>query len=226
MRRVVVPPSKVPLLAPPLIVVLLLLWSTTTEVQGDAFLPATPRPAFAPSSRVTLSPSYLDSSLVFTLRGGATVVADDSEDEEEEEEDESEDELVDELLEEAEDSEDDEEEEEEESFDATLAAAALKSTQKTKSKARTNKATEIKETMSAKLSTKKKQKKKSLLEILRVPYILRACLNPATVLTMTKHYWASFFNLEYPPKVWSIGRLSELSFFLKSIVCLVFAIVV
>lgn len=172
-----------------LLLAALLLCSLVLSVRSDTFMATAPRVAFAPRQQAVAArqPWTLQ-----TLRGGATLVADDEEedlDEEEEEEEASEDELVD----------SDDEEEEEDEFDASLAAAAVKSTQKTKSKTQSTKTSTVKQTMSAKLVQPKKKKKGSLFKA--VPYILRACLNPFTVMSMTKHFWVSLFNLEYPPKV-------------------------
>mmetsp|Transcript_22774 Transcript_22774/g.37721 ORF Transcript_22774/g.37721 Transcript_22774/m.37721 type:complete len:227 (-) Transcript_22774:282-962(-) len=122
------------------------------------------------------------------------------------------DELIEELLEEqdsdGEDT-DDEEEEEEEKVDPKLTKAAIKST----SKAKTKKTTAAKKKVSAKLKStpskaaplkatpvsksKPKKKGKSLMQVLKVPYILRACMNPFTVFAMTKAYFASLFNFNY-----------------------------
>ena len=32
---------------------------------------------------------------------------------------------------------------------------------------------------------------------MKIPYIVRACLNPFTVIAMTKAYWQSLFNIHY-----------------------------
>lgn len=189
------------------VAVVVLLANLAAFVQargGEAFMASTPRVAFAPRQSSTVAASHLSdiatSSFISNIRGGATVVDDDdeeeeSDEEEEEEEEESEDE--DEMV-----NSDDEEEDE---LDATLAAAAVKSTQKAKAKAQATKASAVKSTMSAKLAAtaapKKKKSSSSLLKFFRVPYILRACLNPFTVMSMTKHFWLSLVNLDYPPKV-------------------------
>mmetsp|Transcript_16659 Transcript_16659/g.31189 ORF Transcript_16659/g.31189 Transcript_16659/m.31189 type:complete len:241 (-) Transcript_16659:143-865(-) len=183
-----------------------LLASLAVVARGDAFLTSSPRAAFAKrlsSLQQQLQQAELTVELqhrLVSMRGGATVVADDDDDEEEEEEEESEDE-EDEVVElDSDDEEEQEEEEEEESktLDASLAAAALKSTKKAKAKAQLSKSSNVKKTMSSKLATPKK--KGSLLKFFRVPYIIRACLNPFTVMSMSKHYWLSLMNLDYPPK--------------------------
>ena len=158
-----------------LLLAVVTLLGSLTVVAGDAFLVATPRAAFAPRASVVPLSSQ---AWGLSLRGGATLVTEEDSDEEEESENEEE-----------------EEEEEEDEFDASLAAAAVKSTQKAKKKTQSA----VKETVSAKLA--KPKKKESLLKLLRVPYIIRAFLNPVTILSMTKHYWLSLINLEYPPRV-------------------------
>jgi hypothetical protein len=44
---------------------------------------------------------------------------------------------------------------------------------------------------------KPKKKKSSLMTLLRIPYILGACLNPMVMAQMIKGYWVSLFNLNY-----------------------------
>lgn len=110
----------------------------------------------------------------------------DSDDEEEEEEEED-------II--IEDDEDEYDSDEEEKEDIVMVNSAVKATQKTKAK----KTAAVKETVSAKLSVKK-PKKPSLVKRF-VPYIVRACFNPFTVMTMTKAYFASLFNLDYLAEV-------------------------
>ena len=176
----------------------LLLASLAVVARGDAFLTSSPRAAFAKRIRLLSQRQQAELSAelhhdMVSLRGGATVVADEDEDEESEDEDE--------VVELDSDDEEVEEEEEEESkaLVASLAAAALKSTKKTKAKTQLSKSSSVKKTMSSKLSTPKK--KGSLLKFFRVPYIIRACLNPFTVMSMSKHFWLSLVSLDYPPKV-------------------------
>jgi hypothetical protein len=143
--------------------------------------------AFAPRSKTLVQHSTLSAA-----RGGATLF--DNDEEEEESEDESE-----------EEEESDEEEEEREETNAALASSAVKATVKSKAK----KATVAKKAVNVKLSKasaspapkKSNKKKNSLLQILRVPYIIGACLNPVTLFTMAKGYWASLFNLDYLKQV-------------------------
>lgn len=103
-----------------------------------------------------------------TLRGGATV-------EDDEIEFESSDEEVD--------------SEEEEDFDPKLA----KSTQTAASNARTKAA---KAAISEVVSTKKSSGS-TVLKLLSIPYIVKACLSPFTLIKMTQGYFASLFNLNY-----------------------------
>jgi len=137
-------------------------------------------------------------SSFLTLRGGATL-----QDEEEEEE------VVDAIAEAEEDDEEEEsesEDEEEEVLDAKLAAAALKSASKAKAKQTSARVKAVKTAVNTKLSeslpAKKTapKKKLSLAKAFKVPYILRAAMNPFTVFAMTKAYWASLFNLDYLQK--------------------------
>jgi len=45
--------------------------------------------------------------------------------------------------------------------------------------------------------SKTKKRRKSILKMLRVPYIIRASLNPFTVFTMTRLYFASLFDINF-----------------------------
>ncbi|GKY97291.1 hypothetical protein MPSEU_000687500 [Mayamaea pseudoterrestris] len=69
---------------------------------------------------------------------------------------------------------------------AQLAASTLQKQASAKAKA-------SKQAVNAKLATKKKRRRLSL----KVPYILRACLNPITVFKMTIAYWKSLVQLDY-----------------------------
>lgn len=100
-----------------------------------------------------------------------------------------------------EDFEDDSEELEEEE-ESTLTQATKKSLKKKKQQAQK----QIKETVSASLASSamkesKKKKKQTLsktqLSSFKIPYILKALLNPFTVIAMTKGYFASLFNIDY-----------------------------
>jgi len=87
-------------------------------------------------------------------------------------------------------SESESEEEEEE------AATLLKSTVASTAKRQKKQKEETKSTMSAVLQ-KQKKKRKSMFPKIRLPYLLRACLNPFTLFSMTKTYWASLINISY-----------------------------
>ena len=93
-----------------------------------------------------------------------------------------------------EDDENDYESDDEKEEDVVMVESAVKATQKAQAK----KNAEVKKTMSAKLSVRRK--KPGLIERY-VPYIVRACMNPATLVAMTKAYFASLFNLNYLTEV-------------------------
>jgi len=151
--------------------------------------------ALAPRGQISPVPRYMAE-----LRGGATPAVDEEDEEEEESEEEEEEVSMGKLMEF-----DDEEEEEDdgEEFDAALAASAVKASAKTKAKIESSKTSTAKKAVSAKLSSKTPKKKRSngLLKNLRVPYIIRACLNPGTAFAMTRAFWASLFNLDYLKQV-------------------------
>lgn len=95
--------------------------------------------------------------------------------------------------------EEEEDEEEEEEEEATLASSTMKKVAETKAKTTKN----IVQTAlaSTKLTSNKASSVSSIMKKLRIPYIVRACLNPSTFITMTKAYWGSLFNLDYLRKV-------------------------
>jgi len=97
-----------------------------------------------------------------------------------------------------EDDEDDYDSEEDEEEDIAMVKSAVKATQNVKAK----KTAAVKETLSAKLSVKK-SKRPSLVKRY-VPYIVRACMSPVTLIAMTKAYFASLFNLNYLVEVSSV----------------------
>jgi hypothetical protein len=86
-------------------------------------------------------------------------------------------------------------------FDASLSASAVKAAEKTKSKQEASRKVASKKAVSEVLKDSKSpassSKKKIAVAFFRVPYIVRACLNPATALRMTAAYWASLFNLDF-----------------------------
>ena len=64
-------------------------------------------------------------------------------------------------------------------------------------KVQVKKITETKEAVSSSLKMKKAKQKGKLLKALRLPYIIRAVMNPITVFLMTRAYFASLFNLNF-----------------------------
>lgn len=146
------------------------------------------------------------SSALFHWRGGAEVPAvnqweDESEYDDEEEEDDEEKEEVNATENESSKS----KQVKDTKLDPALTASALKSAEKVQKKITAEKTTTAKSKVNEKLSVSaaaspKKHKKKSsssLGKLLRIPYIVRAILNPVTLFGMTKAYWASLFNLDY-----------------------------
>lgn len=117
------------------------------------------------------------------MRGGATGVENKNQIDEDEDEDEME-------LESS---------EEEEELDPKLAKSTLSAASKRKAKA----AGAVKAAVSSKLqgettgSAAPKKKSNSILKLLKIPYIVRACLNPLLLVKMTKGYFASLFDFGY-----------------------------
>jgi hypothetical protein len=148
-------------------------------IMADAFLNG-PSTTFV-SHHKTLVPAPF-----YFVRGGATTATDSQEDIEiESSEDEAEDESEDE----------EEEEEKEEGFDSKLVKAA-------QTKAATVKTKMAKAAVQAAIATTvqpkvKKSSSKSLLKLLHIPYIIRACLNPFTFVKMTRAYFGSLVQLDY-----------------------------
>lgn len=89
------------------------------------------------------------------------------------------------------DSEYDEESDEEEVV--KLSASAKKAMEKLKAQ----KKVQAKKTVSASLSATKSKKIKGPSPFKKIPYIVRALMNPFTVFAMTKGYFASLFNIDY-----------------------------
>jgi len=87
-------------------------------------------------------------------------------------------------------------ESESESEEEEEAAALLKSTVASTAKLQKKQKRETKSTMSAVLQ-KQKKKRKSMFPKIRLPYLMRACLNPFTLFSMTKAYFASLINISY-----------------------------
>lgn len=172
-----------------------------------------PAAAAAATKASVVSRCHHPSRPAFLLaRGGATLVDDeyDSEDEYDEY--------------------DEEEDEEEEAAAAAALAAAAKAKAKKKasmakakadalsksavratSKAKAKKTFQAKAAVSATLTKPKKSKSsRSILKALHVPYLIRACLNPLTVIAMTRAYFASLFNISYLEEESSQGLRSAL----------------
>lgn len=132
------------------------------------------------SSRTTLP------SVAFLVPRGGEIADDDSEYD----------------LDESEDEYDDESEEEEEVVKVKktkLSSSAVKAS----AKVMNQKTKQSKKIVNASLSTKKKKvstpvaAKKSKRKLLHIPYILKALLNPFTVFSMTRGYFASLLNIDY-----------------------------
>jgi hypothetical protein len=89
-----------------------------------------------------------------------------------------------------------EEDEQEEKFDASLTKSAIQSAVKAKVK----EVAAAKATVSSKLlSSAPTREKRSLTSM--IPYIIRACFNPFTIWQMTRGYFKSLVNLDYPKVV-------------------------
>ena len=74
---------------------------------------------------------------------------------------------------------------------AALSASTVKAAAKVKSK-------KSKDAVNVKLSaTSARSSSSSRSPLLKIPYIIRACLNPFTVIAMTKAYWQSLFNIKF-----------------------------
>lgn len=71
------------------------------------------------------------------------------------------------------------------------------STKAATKKAATKKTAESKQAVSVTIASMSKKSKKSSSSMIRIPYILKACLNPLTVFAMTRAYFASLFNINY-----------------------------
>lgn len=65
-----------------------------------------------------------------------------------------------------------------------------KSTKKAANKA-------VKKSVAAAMKPRTKKKKSSLMSLFKIPYIVKACLNPAVLLPMVAGYWKSLYNIDY-----------------------------
>jgi len=88
--------------------------------------------------------------------------------------------------------------EEEEEAIRVIPKKLKKSTVRAAKKAGSKKSAASKRAIGATLyETKPKKRKASLAKVLRIPYIVRACLNPITCFVMMRAYLASLFNIDY-----------------------------
>ena len=172
--------------APQLVsVALLLCMLSVVSVHGRSV----PRSAVSIPSRRAIQSTP---AVAFLPRGGATLAADDEYDSEE----------YDEYEEESED--------EEEAAAALAAAAKAKAMRKAAKKAALSASTvkaaakvkskKSKDAVNVKLaatSSRSSSSSSSRSPLLKIPYIIRACLNPFTVIAMTKAYWQSLFNIKF-----------------------------
>mmetsp|Transcript_33235 Transcript_33235/g.48818 ORF Transcript_33235/g.48818 Transcript_33235/m.48818 type:complete len:233 (-) Transcript_33235:427-1125(-) len=130
-------------------------------------------------------------SLLLSTRGGSVMEEDEYDLDEYDEEEEDEYDL------------DEYDSEEEEIKTAAISKSTVEKTQKTQKakiaramKAETEKKS-LEKSMKKTKTLKKKKKSFSLSKFLRIPYIIKACLNPLTVFSMTKAYFASLFSIHY-----------------------------
>jgi hypothetical protein len=178
--------------------------SQVAQIRATSSSNSIRRIAFVAAPRYSLPDQFLPESLLLGLRGGDDGTADDSDDDDDESD---------------QDDSDEEEEAEVESAkeaappaakegldDASLSASAVRSAIKTKVKREIAKKQAAKRAMSDELksvpvesSSKKLKtaKSSSSVSFFRVPYVIRAFLNPVTVFRMTIAYWASLFDLDY-----------------------------
>jgi hypothetical protein len=77
------------------------------------------------------------------------------------------------------------------------------STKKVMEKSNKKKKSQVKQAVSESLSISKKKKRSSggTNVLKKIPYIVRAFMNPFTVFAMTKGYFASLFNIDYLQEV-------------------------
>lgn len=171
--------------APQLVsVALLLCMLSVVSVNGRSV----PRSAVSIPSRHAIQSTP---TVAFLPRGGATLAADDEYDSEE----------YDEY--------DEESENEEEAAAALAAAAKAKAMKKAAKKAALSASTvkaaakvkskKSKDAVNVKLAatSARRSSSSSRSPLLKIPYIIRACLNPFTVIAMTKAYWQSLFNIKF-----------------------------
>jgi len=163
----------------------------------------------APPVALYRSGQYEQTLVLSLLRGGASTKLGD------------EDEEVD-LDDSSEDVEEDETEDEEEESDKVaqkkadmkMSASAVKAAEKSKAKQRADVKSAVNEGLAeVKAEVKTVTKKKSSRRGFRIPYIIRAALNPLTLFAMTKAYFGSLFNLDYLEKVRYVSGICPLLVF-------------
>lgn len=111
-----------------------------------------------------------------------------------------------------------EESEEEDSGDADEYESDLEDVEDTLSRSTRSAATKIqrkkshlsKAAINASLQTKKHRKSVTKKLKLRIPYIIRVCFHPITVISMTRAYFSSLFNISYLEQEKSQGLRSAL----------------
>lgn len=99
---------------------------------------------------------------------------------------------------------------EEEEVSSTLSKSTLSAVKKSQAKASSSSKAAVNASLKKSPSLHKKKKKTKKASIIRIPYIVRACLNPFTVLAMAKSYFASLFNIAYLEQESSQGLRSAL----------------
>jgi len=143
------------------------------------------------------SRSPLTKSLPFISRGGASATPDIFSDSESEYDDD----VV--VLDDDSEDESEMESEDEEEDDAPLASSLKKKTSRATLAAALEAQTvkKSKKTVNASLlKSQPPKRKKSGGLVKKIPYIIRACMNPFTVFAMTKAYFASLFDIAYLEK--------------------------
>ena len=160
---------------PLLLLIFVVLYADASSNQNRLTIPSCVSPQ---TSKIVRLPFVL-------TRGGSISDSDDDEvdlDEEgEEEDDDDEEEIEDEVAE----------------LDPVMVKAAKKASHKSKEKL----TAAVKAKVSAKLAAPALKTKKSGGLFKSIPYIIRASLNPFTLIAMTKAYFESLFNLNYLQEV-------------------------
>lgn len=189
-------------------VVMLTFTMVLLAVMSDANTISTPSPLLSVKAKVSSSPFGIINNhhaIILNIRGGGRSYDDSDSSDYEESESESESEY------------DDESEEEEEEVVAVVAAPKRKSKLSKSAvlaakKAKSKKTSASKKALSQSLSSSSSSIKKKKVPVKaaaapvrksrggitkKIPYIIRAFMNPFTVLAMTKGYFASLFNIDY-----------------------------